>query len=126
MFLVRHVVSITSDADGNGTGYTPEVNGFIQSICYVKPAEGGYADGVDFDVTGEESGIVIWDQDNVNATATVTPKQATHSTAGVAALYAAGGAAVLDKIPVCDERVKIVVASGGDTKVGEFHVYVGG
>jgi hypothetical protein len=125
MYLYRHEVTITTDGDGNGVGYTPDVNGFIQSIRYVKDATNAYTDGVDFDVTGESSGIVIWDQDNVNASATVTPRQATHSTAGVAALYAASGTAVNDKIPVV-ERIKISVANGGDSKTGVFHVYVGG
>lgn len=122
-YIERHVVTITTAAGGGGTGYTPVVNGFIQAIRYVKT---DYADGVDFDVTAETSGIVIWDEDNVNASKTVYPRAATHDTLGVASLYAAGGEPVETYIPVSTERVKIVVAAGGDTKVGVFHVYIGG
>jgi len=120
-YAERHAVTITTDTNGDGTGYTPVVTGQIVQITYTKT---DYAAGVDFDVTGEASGVVIWDQDNVNATATVAPRQATHTTLGAAALYAAGGTAVLDGVYVANERVKIVVASGGDTKVGTFHVVV--
>jgi hypothetical protein len=119
-----HEVSITTNASGAGTGYTPHVSGLLHSIRYVKPGSGGYANGVDFDVTGETSGVVLWDQDNVNASATVAPRMATHDTAGAASLYAAGGEPVEDRIPVARERIKIVVANGGDTLIGAFTVYV--
>jgi len=120
-YAERHAVTITTNGTGDGTGYTPVVTGKVVQITYTK---NDYAVGVDFDVTGDSSGVIIWAQDNVDATATVCPRQATHTTAGVAALYAAGGSAVLDGVYVANERVKIVVAAGGDTKVGTFHVVV--
>lgn len=123
MYVERHTVTIVTVASGDGTGYTPVVTGAILAIVYTLV---DYAAGVDFTVTGESSGIPIWAELNVNATTTRAPRQATHSTAGVAALYAAGGAAVNDLIPVARERVKIVVAAGGNTKTGTFDVYVGG
>ena len=123
MHYTRHAVTIETNAAGDGTGYTPIVNGAIVSVQYVKD---DFDNGVDFDVTAETTGQVIWDQDNVNASATVCPRQPTHSTLGAAALYAAGGAAVLDKICLDNERVKIVVAQGGNTKGGTFNVTVEG
>lgn len=48
------------------------------------------------------------------------PRQPTHSTAGVAALYTAGGTAVGDRIALGRDRIKIVVGSGGNTKTGKF------
>jgi hypothetical protein len=42
----------------------------------------------------------------------------------VAALYAAGGTAVADCIALAGDRVKIVLAQGGASKVGVFHVLV--
>ena len=53
------------------------------------------------------------------------PRQATHTTAGVAALYAGGGSAVLDKIALANDRVKIVIGSGGNAKTGAFHIVMG-
>lgn len=120
-----HAVVVTTAADGSGVGYTPVINGRIQSVRYVKAVSGGFSDGVDVDVTGDVTGIVLWDEDNVNASATRAPRQATHSTAGVAALYAGGGAAVLDHVWIAGERVKIAVANGGDTKTGTFYVTIG-
>lgn len=122
MYAERHAVTVDVDASGDGTGYTPVVTGRIFSIRYVKD---DYANGVDFNITAETSGVTIWAEDNVNASATRAPRQATHSTAGVAALYAAGGTAVQDYVVVANERVKIVVAQGGVSTGGTFHVVVG-
>jgi len=121
MYAERHTVIIVTDESGDAIGYTPVVTGRVATVRYVKT---DFSDGVDFDVTAEATGEIIWDEDNVNASKTVAPRQATHSTAGVAALYAAAGLAVLDQIAVAKDRVKIVVANGGDTKTGTFHVVI--
>ena len=52
------------------------------------------------------------------------PRQATHGTDGTAALYAAAGTAVRDKIGAAEDRVKIVVSAGGNATTGTFHVVV--
>ena len=122
MYAERHVVDVTTDGDGAAEVYTPHVTGRVLSIQYLKT---DFIDGVDFTITGEESGQTIWTEANVNAAKTVAPRQATHSTAGVAALYAAGGAAVLDYVVVANERIKVVIAAGGATKVGQFVILVG-
>lgn len=118
-YAERHVVSVTTAADGSATSYSPVITGKISTIRYAKT---DFADGVDFTITAEATGETIWAQENVNASATVAPRQATHTTAGVAALYAAGGSAVLDKIALANDRVKIVIASGGNAKSGAFHI----
>lgn len=118
----RYVVTLTTDAAGAATGYTPVLTGPIRTIRYVKS---DFADGVDFAVTLETTGESVWAEDSVNASATRAPRQATHSTTGAAALYAAGGAAVNDLIVAVRDRVKVVVAQGGDTKSGSVHVVVG-
>lgn len=125
MYVQQYVVPITTDTQGAGVGYTPVVNGRVLAISYVKPTTGGYADTVDFDIETELSTVKIWDEDNVTASKAVYPRAATHTTAGVAALYASGGAAVLDYIPVANERIKISVEGGGDSKTGTFYVMVG-
>ena len=118
-YAVRHVVTITSDASGDGTGYTPAVTGKISTIRYVKT---DFANGVDFVITLEATEESVWAENNVDASATRAPRQATHGTDGTAALYAAAGTAVNDKIAAANDRVKIVVANAGDTKTGTFHV----
>lgn len=122
MYAERHVVTITVDASGDGEGYTPVVTGPIRTIRYVK---GDYADGVDFTVTLEATGEAVWSGTNVNASATVAPRQATHGVDGAASLYASGGEPVEDLIVAAQDRVKIVVASGGNATSGTFHVVVG-
>jgi len=122
MFVERHQVSITTNSSGDGTGYTPNICGLIHAIRYVKT---DYTDGVDVTVTTEGSGQAVLTWTNVNASDTSYPRAATHDVTDAASLYAAAGEPVETLIPVAGERIKIVVAAGGDTKTGVFHVYVG-
>jgi hypothetical protein len=111
-------VTVTTAADGSATAYSETVTGKLSTVRYVK---NNYDNGVDFTITSEATGETLWTQADVNASITVAPRQATHSTAGTAALYAAGGTAVLDKIALAGDRVKIVIAQGGNVKSGAFH-----
>lgn len=118
-YIERHVVTITTDASGDATGYTPAITGKINAIVYIKD---DYATGVDFIITVEGTAQNVWTEANVNASKTIAPRQATHSEAGVASLYAGSGEPVEDKITVANDRIKIVIDEGGDTLTGTFHV----
>ena len=118
-YAERHAITVVTASDGSATAYSPVVTGKVSRIVYVAT---DYAAGVDFTITAEATGETIWTELNVNASATKAPRQATHSTAGVAALYAAGGTAVNDKIALANDRVKIVIAAGGNAKTGTFHL----
>lgn len=120
-FAQRFAVPVVTAADGSATVYSPVVTGLLSQIRYVKT---DFTDGVDFTITAEATGETLWAENDVNASATRAPRQATHSTAGVASLYAATFA-VTDKIALANDRVKIVIASGGDTKSGTFHFLIG-
>jgi len=122
MHAERHTVDITTAADGTGTGYTPNVTGRVQSIQYVKT---DYDNGVDFTITAEATTQSILALTDQNASGTWAPRQPTHSQAGAAALYAAGGTAVGDHILLANDRVKIAVAQGGNVKTGRFIVTIG-
>lgn len=115
----RHIVTVTTASDGTATAYSPYVSGRLTAIHYVKT---DYANGVDFTITSEAVGETLWGENDVNASATRRPRAATHTTAGAASLYASGGTAVNDLIRLSRDRVKIVIASGGDTKTGTFHI----
>lgn len=119
--MKRYKVTVTTSAGGAATAYSPRLSGKINQVHYVK---GDFADGVDFTITDEATGIGIWTESDVNASAVRAPRQPTHSQVGVALLYAAAGAAVGDKVGVANSRVKIVIAQGGATKTGVFHVLV--
>ena len=122
MYVERHAVTATTDGSGDVTAYTPVITGAILSIPYVKT---DYTNGVDFVVTTETTAQSVWSENDVNASTIRCPRQAIHSTAGAALLYAAGGTAQVDPIYVAGERVKFVVSSGGASKVGTFYVTVG-
>lgn len=123
MTVRRFVVPVTVDASGDAEEYTPKVYGRLVSIRYVKD---DFADGVDFTITAEDTGETLWAEEDVNASASRSPRAATHSTAGAASLYASGGEAVLDKIGLGGDRIKIVVASGGNATSGTFHILIDG
>lgn len=118
-FAQRVAVTVTTAADGSATAYSEVLTGKLSQIRYVKT---DFADGSTFTITAEATGETLWGESAVNASATRAPRQATHSTAGAAALYAAGGAAVNDKIALANDRVKIAITNGGDTKTGVFHI----
>jgi hypothetical protein len=125
MHAERHVVVATTATGGAATVYTEVVTGKVCSVAYAKHGSAAFADGVDFTITSEQTGQTIWTESDVNASKTVAPRQAVHSTAGVAALYAGGGSAVLDDVIVASERIKIVIGSGGDAKIGTFTFVIG-
>lgn len=117
---------MTVDASGDGTFYTSTIasGGELVSFRYVKD---DFADGVDFVCTLEDTGETVWAEDSVNASATRHPRAATHSTAGVAALYASGGVAVLGRIAIgAGDRIKIVVDGGGVSTSGTLYVTIDG
>lgn len=121
MTIRRFVVPVTTAADGSATAYSPYLSGYLAQIVYAKT---DYANGVDFTITAETTGETLWTESDVNASVSKSPRAATHSTAGVAALYAAAGTAVNDRIALARDRVKIVLAQGGNEKTGTFHIVV--
>lgn len=120
MYAERHTVELTT-VDGGATGYTPVVTGRVLGVIYTKT---DFANGVDVDVTAEATGQTIWDEDNVDASATVYPRRQVHSTAGVA-LTLEGTEPVVEPVVVVHERIKVVVANAGDGKTGSFTVIIG-
>jgi hypothetical protein len=121
MAIRRFTVAAVVASDGTGTFYSPFISGYVEAIQYVKT---DYADGVDFTITAEATGETIWTESNVNAAVIKHPRAAAHSTAGVAALYAAGGTAVNDKVALSRDRVKIAIASGGTSTTGSFIITI--
>ena len=113
MTLRRFVVPVTTAADGSATAYSPYLSGYLAQIIYAKT---DYANGVDFTITAEATGETLWTESDVNASVSKSPRAATHSTAG--------GTAVNDRIALARDRVKIVLAQGGNVKTGTFHIVV--
>lgn len=125
MHAERHSVALTTAADGSATGYTPNVTGRILGVHYVKDATTPFTDGVDFTITVESTGEAVLTLTNQNASANFYPRVPVDDEAGADALFAAGGTKLRDAVVVANDRVKIVVAAGGDTKNGTIIVIVG-
>lgn len=123
-FALITLVPVT-DAEGDAVVYTPQINGRIVSVRYTKAASNGYTDGVDFDLEGETSGLVVWSEDDVNASKTIYPLAEATTTAGVALEYADGFAQCVP-IATAGERLKLTVGAGGASKTGTFEIVIEG
>lgn len=117
----RFKVTVTTDGSGNATAFTPRLAGKVHQIEYVKT---DFANGVDFAITSEATGLNLWTQSDVNASAVVAPRMPSHSQVGAALLYAAGGTAVAVPPALGNDRVKIAIAQGGAAKTGVFHFLI--
>lgn len=111
-------MALTTDGSGDVVGTTPPIRGILRHIRYVKT---DYAAGVDFDIVGAVTGIVIWSEDDVNASVTKSIQDKTHYTDG--ALWEDTGYANVTPI-FLNEPLTITVGSGGASKVGTFYITV--
>lgn len=119
-YAKRITVPVVTAADGGATVYSDPIDfGLLSQIRYVKPGSGGFDDGSTITMTAEATGESLWTEANVNASATRAPRQATHGTNGAAASFAATFP-VQDKIAIVADRIKIVIAAGGNVKSASF------
>lgn len=118
-YVEKHTVQLTTATGGGATGYTPVVKGEIAAVRYVKHGTTPFASTADFTITTEDSAQNVWVDSNINASENVYPVVAGN-------LAGTGAASTLTERPVraAGERVKIVIAQGGNTKVGTFIVVV--
>ena len=120
MRLTRVSVPVLTNSEGAAVAYTPALNGVVRSVQYIKPAEGGLDAGSDIDIVTDKGAVVVWDKDNLAASTVIYPMIQAQSTAGVdiSGFYV--------PIPVCDERIKITVANGGNALAGTFEFLIEG
>lgn len=121
MQVERFSVAVTTASDGSATAYSPNVTGRVLGIRYVKDT---FDNGIDFTVTAEATGEAIMVGTDVNATATFYPRVGVTDATGAAATTD-GTRLLRDCVYLSNDRVKIVIAAGGDTKAGTFIVIVG-
>lgn len=108
---------VTVDASGAATVYTEPLTGVLHELRYEKD---DFADGVDFTITREDTGESLWTEVNVNASTVRRPRLPTHDGTGAAMNYAATFP-VNTPVMLTKERVKIVIAQGGNATSGTFH-----
>jgi len=119
MYIEKHTVTAITATGGGATAFTPPLVGRVLGIKYLKHATVPYASTADFTITSEDTGQAILSKSNVNADLIAYPTNK--------ATTATGAASTLTEqpVPLANERVKIVVAEGGNTKTGTFTVIVG-
>lgn len=118
-------VAITTDASGDFTGYAGPFDGFIHQFRYVPDGSTPLDTNADLTITGDTTGQTIYSDTNIGTSAfTKAPRQPTHDTAGDALLYAAAGLPVEDRICINGERIKVVVAQGGNATSGTLYLWV--
>jgi hypothetical protein len=117
MYSDRKSQSVTTDSGGAATVYFDAANKVIHAIRYVADGSTPYDNTVDFTFTGETTGMNVLTIANVSASATYYPVAAANKAAD-------GSASTLTERPVilANERLKLVLAQGGNAKVGAFHV----
>lgn len=115
----RLTATVVTDAAGAATAYlggggTPALNGRVNAIIYTADGTAPYAATVDFTITSEATGQSLWTEINITASKTVYPVAAANLGTGVAS--------TILQVPIvlAEDRVKIVLAAGGDTKTGTF------
>lgn len=113
-WAARETVSVTTNSGGAATAWSGNLTGRIQAIRYIKD---DFADGVDFAITLEATGESLWTESDVNASAIRYP-------VAPANLGSSGAASSLTEVPIvaAGDRVKIVIANGGNAKSGEFEI----
>ncbi len=125
-FAQSHDVALTTNGSGAVTAYTPVVSGRVLEVRYdfVDILTGG-----DITITGTDSGKAILTITNVGvADLTWQPRQVIHpvaNTAGGTALTFDGSNEIYEPIWIAGESIKVVVASGGDTKTGTLTFIIG-
>jgi len=118
MYVNRETVAVTTAADGSATEYSVPVTGRLISIQYVKD---DFVNGVVISISGETTGRTFWLEVAVNASVVKAPRQTTHlNSDGSQSTY--DGSERVDRPFVLDnERIKIIIGSGGNAKNGTFH-----
>ena len=114
-FPERHTVSVTTATGGGATAFTSEpVRGRVAMVTYTAATGSPFASTADFTITTEDTLQDLWVESNVTATQTIYPLTAGDLTTGVAS--------TITEVPInaAFERLKIVVAQGGNTTNGTF------
>jgi len=116
MFAKAPSVRVVTAADGSATVYSENVD----TGCYRKSVTSRriLPTGRRSRSQCEQTAETLWSESPSNASATRAPRQATHGTDGSASLYAAAERRAGQDPRSLKDRIKIVIAAGGNVKSG--------
>jgi len=121
MHYSMQTIAVTTDASGAVTEYTGSVvNGRILAIRYVDTDLA--AGAADFVFSTETTGTTILTATNAGGTDVTWHPRAKVCDEAAADVTYDGTNEVYEPIPVADERIKLVVAQGGNAKSGTFYI----
>lgn len=121
----KTTITIACDGTGAFTGFSDQViSGEILELVYAVGSTPLANPTTSLTVTTESTkqSVVTLSNFNGASAAELTPRQPTHDLTGAAALYAAAGTAVRDRIPVSSDRIKLVIVGGGANANGTLTV----
>lgn len=121
MFAQRLTIPLTTNSSGAVTAYSDVVTGRVLAIVYAKT---DFADGVDFTITGEKHAQAILALTDQNAAGIWYPRQQVHGATGTG-LTLDGTRLLVEPVLLVNDRVKVVIAQGGDTKTGTIYALIG-
>lgn len=114
--LHHFTATITTDSDGNATVYLGStIRGRVHAIKYTK---GTLDAGTDLVITGETTGVAIL-TDSPSDSAWFYPRAFPNKVTDGDA-----GTVPSEDVHVFNERIKVVVAQGGDTLTGSIEAYI--
>lgn len=124
-YAERHLVAVTTTTGGAAEEYTPPVTGRV--VC-IRFTDTSFASTADLTITSEESLQNIWTESNVVASKTVYPLAYGNTVSGgqltASGAILASGSAAFVPIVLANERIKIVVAQGGNEASAVFEAVV--
>lgn len=118
-------IDITTDASGDFTKTTRRVSGRLVQYRYV-PADADALDANwDLDVVGDETGVVLIDEDDLAATAVQKAiGQTLHDNTGSEFIYETDANVGSPGIWLADEALSVTVAQGGNEQSGTLYMWL--
>lgn len=114
---------LTLASSGAGTVADQHTRAFSGEISAIYLEIGDLTNTVDITITDDATGASILTITNASANGWYVPRIPVCDPAGTAALYAAGGTALLEEIPI-DGALKVAVAQAGNSHTGHITIYV--
>lgn len=129
MQVQRYQISVTTNSSGDATAYTTDLQsatvGITGRVLSITIATNNLTAGAaDYTFTVESTGEAILTRTNQTGTGTYYPRVAVHDSTGAATTYD-GTHGVLEPVAMFNDRVKLVVAQGGNVLTALIYVVVG-